>query len=191
MLHRGGPTAPGTGLSSTLTLQVCSGSGWPHLKDLVDSDLMWYTQPLGWAVGDAVDAWVDDSWCPALVDSRPKRGLYNIKLEGRQHSVQGVKDADLRQRQVYDHSAVEHAFIVGSAIEALFEGAWYAAKIARLNLDGTYRVTWQEDRTCTDGLPASAVRRHKRIGRDTSSSTAMACNGMRARLPSNEGPCKR
>jgi len=191
MLHRGGPTAPGSGLSSTLTLQVCSGSGWPHLKETSNSDLMWYTQPLGWAVGDAVDAWVDDSWCPAFVVSRPKRGLYSIKLDGRQHTVQGVKDAELRQRQVHGHSAVKHAFIVGSAIEALFEDAWYAAKVARLNLDGTYRVTWRQDRTFTDGLPASAVRTRKRKSLDTCSSTSTAYNGMLAHRPYNEGSCKR
>jgi len=176
MLHRGGPTAPGCGLSSTLTLQICSGSGWPHLKDKVDSGLMWYTQPLGWAVGDAVDAWVDDSWCPAFVESRPKRGLYNVKLEGKEHRVQGMKDAELRHRQGCADAVVNHVFAVGSAVDAQFEGAWCAAKVTKLNADGTYRVTWQEDRTCTDGLPASAVRRRKRKRLDASSIISTVSN---------------
>lgn len=187
MLHRGGPTAAGSGLSSTLTLQVCSGSGWPHLRDKVDSGLMWYTQPLGWTVGDAVDAWVDDSWCPAFVESRSRGGLYNVKLEGRQHRVQGVKDAELRHRQGCIDAVVKHAFAVGSAVEAKFEGAWYAAKVTRLNADGTYRVKWQQDRTCTDGLPASAVRRCKRKHLDASGTALLVAD----LSSSSESPCKR
>merc|ERR1719277_2884584 len=43
MLHRGAQTAKGSGFSSTLTLQVCSGKGLAPLKERISANMMWYT----------------------------------------------------------------------------------------------------------------------------------------------------
>jgi len=158
MLHRGGPTCRG-GWTSTLTLQVCSGSGWRDLQERVSPSLMWYTQPMGWVAGDAVEALVDGAWHPALVEARSDTGHYRVALRDGEAHAQGLADRDLRCRQ---HPAEAPAgaagFPVGSLVEALFEGHWHAAKVAQCNADGTFRVTWRAERSCTDGLPPAALR---------------------------------
>ena len=81
MLHRGGSTRPGAGWSATLTLQVCSGTGYPVLSERVDDDLLRYTQVLGWEAGCAVDACIDGTWGPAIVHSRDRHGRYTVAFE--------------------------------------------------------------------------------------------------------------
>jgi len=161
MLHRGGPTRHGSGWTSTLTVQVSSGNGWPHLADRVSHALMWYTQPLGWVAGDAVDALVKGSWQPALVGSRDDSGLYHVTLATGGALVQGLRDRDLRYRQARPapQAGAAEFFAVGELVEALFGGEWHEARVTRCNADGTYRVTWRREHTCTDGLEATDLRR--------------------------------
>merc|ERR1719215_182235 len=158
MLHRGGRTLPGVGWTTTLTLQVCSGAGWERLKERVSSNLMWYTQPMGWEAGDAVDAYVEGTWRRAKVVCRDPVGSYTAVLEPCGQHVSGLSDVAVRYRR--GDAAADHAqrFIEGSIVEANFDGEWYEAKVERFNDDNTYRVLWREDKSFTDGIPAQYVR---------------------------------
>eukprot|EP00929_Paragymnodinium_shiwhaense_P005737 TRINITY_DN10803_c0_g1_i1.p1 TRINITY_DN10803_c0_g1~~TRINITY_DN10803_c0_g1_i1.p1 ORF type:complete len:816 (-),score=122.60 TRINITY_DN10803_c0_g1_i1:50-2497(-) len=165
MLHRGGATKPGKGFSSTLTVQVSSGSGWGALTERVSDGLMWYTQRMGWENGDAVDVILGDSnWYAATILERNEDAVYSIALEGSTTRVEGFCDNELRYREhLSDDSRTPpvHAFRVGKRVQVLHEGVWFPAKISRCNGDGTYRVVWrdQDRRSFTDGVPGSAVKR--------------------------------
>eukprot|EP00928_Gymnodinium_smaydae_P088827 TRINITY_DN72876_c0_g1_i1.p1 TRINITY_DN72876_c0_g1~~TRINITY_DN72876_c0_g1_i1.p1 ORF type:complete len:807 (-),score=161.93 TRINITY_DN72876_c0_g1_i1:78-2498(-) len=167
MLHRGGRTLPGTGWTSTLTLQVCSGAGWLPLSERVGAGMMEYTQPMGWACGDAVDAFVDGTWRPGFVESRNKdSGSSLISFEGASPASGTVKDSNLRWRQAPINTCATKKtklIPVGSAVEAQFEGEWYKARVARHNADGSYRVVWGRvdgsGRSFSDGIPAQHVRK--------------------------------
>jgi len=172
MLHRGGRSKPisesGTAWTSTMTLQLCCGTGWNALNTLVSKGLMWYTQPIGWETGDAVDAFVKELWQPAIVSSRSSDGIYEVFLSSaailsNDSIAKGLKDCELRYRQssgpLVDTNAAAIVFTPGKLVEAFFEGDWYAAKIARVHDDGTCKVVWSSgQRSFTDGLPQSAVR---------------------------------
>lgn len=157
MLHRGGQTRPGVGWSSTLTCQLCSGTGMPALRERVSTSLMWYTQPIGWQKGDAVDALLDGRWQPALVVSRSPSGSYKVIVKG-EDSIRAtiLTDSDLRYRQASQDGAnigSHTCFQVGTRVDALFAGKWYAARISRCNADNSYRVIWLgAERSFTDGL---------------------------------------
>eukprot|EP00927_Polykrikos_kofoidii_P078721 TRINITY_DN75537_c0_g1_i1.p1 TRINITY_DN75537_c0_g1~~TRINITY_DN75537_c0_g1_i1.p1 ORF type:complete len:809 (+),score=99.11 TRINITY_DN75537_c0_g1_i1:34-2460(+) len=161
MLHRGGATKAGIGWTTTLTLQICSGGGWPHLQERVSETMMWYTQPLGWVAGDAVDALADGCWKPAVVESRDQSGFYSVVFAGGDVCLRGLRDQDLRHRQAASPSHVGLAarFAVGEIVEALFDNEWYLAKVTKCNADGTFRVTWKQERSCTDGLEIADLRK--------------------------------
>jgi len=161
MLHRGAATSCKAGWSTTLTLQVCSGSGWDTLNEIVSERMMWYTMPFGWQDGDAVDALVKGSWQPAVVRSRSDNGDYSVALADDEVAT-GLKDACLRYRQPPadvgggGETGFRHA--VGAVVEALSDGEWHSAKVARQNADGTYRLVWRSPRSFTDGVPAASLR---------------------------------
>lgn len=160
MLHRGAATSSKAGWSTTLTLQVCSGSGWDTLNEIVSERMMWYTMPFGWQEGDAVDALVKGSWRHAVVLSRSESGDYRVALEPDDEVAVGLKDANLRYRQRSEQGACENGFRhpVGAPVEAMFNGEWHGAKVARQNADGTYRLVWKSPRSFTDAVPASSLR---------------------------------
>lgn len=160
MLHRGAATSCNAGWSTTLTVQVCSGSGWDTLNEISSERMMWYTVPFGWQEGDAVDALVKGSWRPAVVQSRSESGDYCVVLEPDKGVAAGLKDSSLRYRQLSDGSGSEigFRFSPGAVVEATFNGEWHCAKVARQNADGTYRLVWRSPRSFTDGVPASSLR---------------------------------
>merc|ERR1719201_953969 len=137
MLHRGGQTKLGAGWTTTLTLQVCSGTGYPALLERVSENMMWYTQPLGWAEGDAVEVFVDRGWQRAWISARDKSGLYSAIIEESKAVADNLIDTQVRCRrtrsQTEDSDAV---FTVGTLVEAWFEEEWHPAKVIRHNLDG-------------------------------------------------------
>eukprot|EP00929_Paragymnodinium_shiwhaense_P027312 TRINITY_DN16057_c0_g1_i1.p1 TRINITY_DN16057_c0_g1~~TRINITY_DN16057_c0_g1_i1.p1 ORF type:complete len:448 (-),score=58.01 TRINITY_DN16057_c0_g1_i1:143-1486(-) len=159
MLHRGGATPPGTGFSTSLTVQVSSGTGWSVLSERVSESMMWYTQRLGWQAGDAVDALVNGNWRACIVESRSEQGLYAVVLDGSAKRVEDLQDGDLRYRQSPKDLTMACEHLMGAPVEALFDGTWHPAKVARCNEDGTYRVVWKEKRSFTDGLGATELRR--------------------------------
>jgi len=158
MLHRGNPTKPGVGWSSTLTLQVCSGTGYDALVERVSEEMMYYTQRLGWASGDAIEACVNGTWHRAFISKRFKSGQYDVTVEDSGNTVEGLTDSQIRYRSKCDGADFRREFPVGALVDVLTEGKWCAAKVARCNLDGTYRVIWRKEHTFTDGVEGSALR---------------------------------
>jgi len=163
MLHRGGKTII-PGFTHTLTMQVSSGTGWPFLKERVSESLMWYTQPLGWQEGDAVDALWEGKWYPGIVDCRTKGGLYRITLDEGDVKRGFIKDSSLRYREATPASLAAAStscffFSKDATVEGLYDGKWFAGKVVRRNKDDTYRVIWSCDRSFTDGIPGTSLRK--------------------------------
>jgi len=165
MLHRGGATKPQAGWTTSLTLQVCSGVGYPALQERISSSMMCYTMQIGWAVGDAVEVLCNGKWHPAIVTIRSKSGLYSASLEGSGIVQDRLQDVQLRDRtaklsaESCESSRVA-SFHVGAAVEALCcnDETWHLAKVVRRNADDTYRVHWKTERSFTDGLKLECIR---------------------------------
>jgi len=191
MLHRGGRTAPGVGWTTSLTLQVCSGSGWSALQERVGANLMWYTQPLGWQEGDAVDVFVEKGWHRAIVTRRGKNRSYSVVLSACNTCLKNVSDCKIRYRQAPEgmlKADLSSAFPVGSRVEALSEDTWHAAKVVRRNADGTYRVVWRGDKSFTDAVMGSHLRASTDSGKsNTPSESSSTRTSSRTRGRSNSG----
>eukprot|EP00929_Paragymnodinium_shiwhaense_P005738 TRINITY_DN10803_c0_g2_i1.p1 TRINITY_DN10803_c0_g2~~TRINITY_DN10803_c0_g2_i1.p1 ORF type:complete len:519 (-),score=75.29 TRINITY_DN10803_c0_g2_i1:280-1836(-) len=120
---------------------------------------------MGWENGDAVDFTLgDNTWHAATAPGRNEDGVYSPALEGSKTRIEGFCDNELRYREhLSDDSRMPavHDFGVGWRVQVLHEGAWFPAKIAGCNGDGTYRVVWgdQGQRSFIDGVRASAVKR--------------------------------
>jgi len=192
MLHRGARTKPGIGWSSTLTLQVCAGTGWVALNDRVGKNLMWYTQQIGWEDGAAVDAFIGGSWQPLMVQSRLQSGFYTVVASG--GPVSGLKDNELRYRQPTTGSFAadptsEEGFLVGTIVDALYDGKRLEAKVARRNGDGTYRVVWKADRSFSDALPVTSLRSLSK--KEESASTASPWSSASSSGEEDDNPLSR
>lgn len=168
VLHRGAPTPAGIGWSTSLTVQVCSGRGWEPLNERVSWSLMQYTQPMGWEIGAAVEVLYQGSWQPGFVESRSESGVYAVSLEEHGGGADadatrvralGVRDTDIRHRQPKEGFVVDTAYSEGESVEACVDGVWHAARVDRLNGDGSCRVIWCSERSFTDGLHVSLLRR--------------------------------
>lgn len=192
MLHRGAPTKRGIGWSSTLTIQVCSGSGWPALQKRVSEAMMWYTQPLGWAEGDCVDARVDGEWWPAEVQSRSSSGHYAVALESSDRVATGLTDDSVRYRShAQKGAATAGVFCTGALVDALFDGKWHRATVTRRNGDGTYRVVWASPRSFTDGLPSTSLRLLASDSSDAASTSTRSSRGDKGRKVSICARCRK
>merc|ERR1712048_1037104 len=135
-------------------------------------NMMWYTQPLGWAVGDAVDAFVNKTWCKAFVLARTKSGYYSVMMEDGT-TWENLSDGEVRYRGMRADRERIIDLSVGAMVEALFEGKWYDAKVSRCNADGTYRVVWRSERSFTDGLARTSVRWSQGLPMDSQGQVAV------------------
>eukprot|EP01065_Artemidia_motanka_P039437 TRINITY_DN4835_c0_g1_i1.p1 TRINITY_DN4835_c0_g1~~TRINITY_DN4835_c0_g1_i1.p1 ORF type:complete len:781 (+),score=107.60 TRINITY_DN4835_c0_g1_i1:81-2345(+) len=177
MLHCGAATGE-CGWSSTLTLQLSSGEGWPalHTGDRVSKAMIKYTFPVGWEPGLAVDFRTQGQWQRGTVDCRDETGLYSARATDGS-VVTGLSDMDIRRRVATDTEAV-NAHEVGSTVEVEWHGSWHPATVTRVNADGSYRVNWLDGGRFTDGVSQSAVRSPRNSSKRRCISPSPACNAL-------------
>jgi len=184
MCHCGGPTGPGSWTASC-TVQLCSSTGWKPLQSRASKSLLEYTLPINfkfagswielpiesqlkpripddealkklisqggqsdWLVGSPVEAEFDNAWFPAIVGKRGSDGSYSVHWDGEATFTGAMPLASIRARRWH----------LGADVEAKWQGKWYPAKVMRVRPDGSYRVHWDGDDSCTHHIMHHQIR---------------------------------